>query len=415
MNNLFIKNIYGAFRFFVKKHMLTNRQIFFEHIAQTTPEPMGLEITHAKGIYLYDKNNTEYIDLVSGVSVSNLGHLHPKVTSAITEQLEKYMHLMVYGDFIQAPQVKLAKKLSDVLPDNLNCTYFVNSGSEAIDGALKLAKRCTGRREIIAFKNAYHGGTHGALSILGNEEMKNAFRPLLPDIRQLRYNNIKDLEQITEKTACVVVEPIQAEAGIILPENNFLEALNKRCKETGSLLIFDEIQMGFGRTGELFAFQKYNVTPDILCLAKAMGGGMPIGAFISSKENMSKLTYNPMLGHITTFGGHPVCCAAALASLNTIIEEKLPAQAEKKGKLFEENLINHPQVKTIRRVGLMLAVELKNHDSMDAINLLIKDKLIVDPFLFNMNAFRIAPPLIITEKEIEQISETITKCLDSIS
>jgi len=384
-------------------------------VAQTSTAPLALEIDHAEGIYLYTPSGKRYIDLVSGVAVSNIGHRHPSVITAVTDQMEKYMHLMVYGKYIQTPQVELAKMLSDHLPDNLSSTYFVNSGSEAIEGALKLSKRYTGRTEIISFKNAYHGGTHGALSIMGSEKLKYAYRPLLPDIRQLEFNDIIALDQITKKTACVVIEPIQAEAGIILPDPEFLTVLRKKCTETGTLLIFDEIQMGFGRSGKLFCFENYNVIPDILCLAKAMGGGMPIGAFISSKQIMSVLTNNPALGHITTFGGHPVCCAAAIANFKVLIEDNLIAQANKKGKLFYDTLIQHPNIKEIRIKGLMLGVKLKNEIiTAKLINELFDNGIIVDQFLFCTDAFRIAPPLTISTSQIKEASEIIINCLDKL-
>lgn len=384
-------------------------------MAQTSTAPLALEIDHAEGIYLYTPSGKRYIDLVSGVAVSNIGHRHPSVITAVTDQMEKYMHLMVYGKYIQTPQVELAKMLSDHLPDNLSSTYFVNSGSEAIEGALKLSKRYTGRTEIISFKNAYHGGTHGALSIMGSEKLKYAYRPLLPDIRQLEFNDIIALDQITKKTACVVIEPIQAEAGIILPDPEFLTVLRKKCTETGTLLIFDEIQMGFGRSGKLFCFENYNVIPDILCLAKAMGGGMPIGAFISSKQIMSVLTNNPALGHITTFGGHPVCCAAAIANFKVLIEDNLIAQANKKGKLFYDTLIQHPNIKEIRIKGLMLGVKLKNEIiTAKLINELFDNGIIVDQFLFCTDAFRIAPPLTISTSQIKEASEIIINCLDKL-
>lgn len=395
--------------------MLTQRQLFFQHLALPSAHPLALEIVKAEGIYLFDVNGKKYIDLVSGVSVSNTGHRHPKIVEAIKNQLDKYLHLMVYGKYIQSPQVELAKKLSDHLPENLNSTYFVNSGSEAIEGTLKLAKRYTGRTGIIAFKNAYHGGTHGALSILGNEEMKYAFRPLLPDIQFLDFNNIEQLNRINEKTACVVIEPIQAEAGIILPENDFLKKLRKRCDETNTLLIFDEIQVGFGRTGKLFCFENYGITPDILCLAKGMGGGMPIGAFISSKEIMSSLTFNPELGHITTFGGHPVCCAAALANLKLLTESDIIDNVNKKGDFFRKNLSGHPAVKEIRQKGLMMAVELQNEQQVNKLlKLFIENGLVVDQFLFNPTSFRIAPPLTVSEKEVKEICQIINLCLDEL-
>jgi acetylornithine/succinyldiaminopimelate/putrescine aminotransferase len=323
---------------------LTNRQLFLNHLGLPAVDEEALEIVKAEGIFLYTDQNERYIDLVSGVSVSNIGHLHPKVVEAVKRQTETYMHLMVYGKYIQSPQVQFAKLLTDQLPESLDSVFFVNSGSEAIEGALKLAKRLTGRTEIVAFKNAYHGSTHGALSVLGNEEMKYAFRPLLPDIRFLNFNHFEELEQITERSACVIVEPVQAEAGIILPEKGYLDALQQKCNETGTLLIFDEVQMGFGRTGRLFAFEKYRVVPDIFCIAKGMGGGMPIGAFVSSKENMSRLTFNPALGHITTFGGHPVSAAAALASLQVILQENLPEKAEEKGRKIKTAIEDHPAV-----------------------------------------------------------------------
>ncbi|MCD4772116.1 MAG: aspartate aminotransferase family protein [Bacteroidales bacterium] len=395
--------------------MLTQRQLFFQHLALPSAHPLALEIVKAEGIYLFDVNGKKYIDLVSGVSVSNVGHRNPIIIDAIKNQLDKYLHLMVYGKYIQTPQVELATKLSDFLPKNLNSTYFVNSGSEAIEGALKLAKRYTGRTSIIAFKNAYHGGTHGALSLLGNEEMKYAFRPLLPDIRFLDFNNIEQLKYINEKTACVVIEPIQAEAGIVLPENDFLKRLRKRCDETNTLLIFDEIQVGFGRTGKLFCFENYEITPDILCLAKGMGGGMPIGAFISAKEIMSSLTSNPELGHITTFGGHPVCCAAAFANLKLLTESDIIEKVNLKGDIFKESLVSHSSVKEIRQKGLMIAVELQNEKMVgNLLKLFIENGLVVDQFLFNQTSFRIAPPLTVTETEVKEICRIINLCLDKL-
>ena len=394
--------------------MLTNRQLFFQHLALPSTSPSGIEIEKAEGIYLYASNGKRYIDLVSGVCVSNLGHRHPAIVNAVKDQLDKYMHLMVYGEYIQSPQVKLAGKLAEVLPKSLNSTYLVNSGSEAIDGALKLAKRFTGKTEMIGFKNAYHGGTHGAFSMLGSEEMKYAYRPLLPDIRFLKFNSIADLEQITERTACVLVEPIQAEAGVILPENDFLKVLRKKCDETGTLLIFDEIQVGFGRTGKLFCFEHYNVVPDILCLAKGMGGGMPIGAFIAEKKIMLSLTNNPNLGHITTFGGHPVSAAGALANLETLINNKeIIGQVEEKGQRYESALKDLRIVKNIRRKGLQIAIELENLETTSKVmNSLLENGLVSDQFLFMPNAFRIAPPLIITNEEIDLTIELVKKSLE---
>lgn len=394
---------------------MTNREIFYKHMGLPSQDPMGIEINKAEGIYLYDKNGKEYIDLVSGVSVSNIGHRHPAVVEAVKSQLDNYMHLMVYGEYIQSPQVQLAKRLADLLPDSLDSVYFVNSGSEANEGAIKLSKRITGRSEIIAFKNAYHGGTHGALSILGNESLKYAFRPLLPDVRFLEFNNFIDLKKITEKTACVVVESIQAEAGIILPKNDFLFELRKKCSDKGVMLILDDIQMGFGRTGKLFSFENFNFIPDIITLAKGMGGGMPIGAFISSREMMLSLTSKPSLGHITTFGGHPVCCAAALANLNVIVQENLINNGEMMGQIFEQEFKNHSKIKGLRRKGLMLGLDLESSDQISKLlNEFIKIGLVADRFLFKPDAFRIAPPLTITTIEVEKIIDWINKCLKKL-
>ncbi len=391
---------------------MNERQLFFQHIGQTSDSPMALEIERAEGIYLYDTTGKRYIDLISGVSVSNVGHRNPKVVQAVKNQLDKYMHLMVYGEYIQSPQVQLAKLLTEVLPKNLNSVYLVNSGSEANEGALKLAKRYTRRSEIVAFKNAYHGSTHGALSIMGQEDFKNSFRPLLPDVRFLEFNNELDLEQISRRTACVIVEPIQAEAGIILPENHFLRKLRKKCTEMGALLIFDEIQVGFGRTGSLFAFEQFNVVPDILTLAKGLGGGMPIGAFVADKEIMDSFKTNPILGHITTFGGHPVSAAAALASLEFILENRLVESVVEKGDLFRKNL-NHNAIKSIRGVGLFLAIELENFDKvLQTLKNSIELGVVFDWFIFCDNYFRIAPPLIITEDEIIETCEILKKALD---
>jgi len=393
--------------------MLSNREIFFQHMGLPSLNPLDLEIEKAEGIYLYGKDGEKYIDLVSGVAVSNIGHRHPEVIKRIQNQLDKYMHLMVYGEMIQSPQTQLAYKLKEFLPENLKSTYFVNSGSEAIEGALKLAKRFTGRSEVIAFKNAYHGGTHGALSILGDERLKNAFRPLLPGIKFIEFNNFNHLNQITPKTACVVVETVQAEAGIILPKAGFLQALREKCTETGTLLVIDDIQMGFGRTGSLFSFENFGIVPDILTLAKAMGGGMPIGAFISSQEIMRSLTNKPELGHITTFGGHPVACAAALANLDVITKESIYKQAEKKGLIYKNELIKHPLVTEVRQKGLMLGVDIKG-DVFKLVRVFLRNGLITDPFLFRANAFRIAPPLTISEDEITESINLIWQSLSEL-
>lgn len=396
--------------------MLTNRQIFFQHLALPSQMPLGLEVERAEGIYMYSPEGKRYIDLVSGVCVNNLGHRHPAIVRAVKDQLDNYMHLMVYGEMIQTPQVKLAQRLTDLLPRNLNSVYLVNSGSEAIEGALKLAKRFTGRTEIIGFKNSYHGGTHGALTMLGNEEMKYAYRPLLPDVRFLQFNNKEDLFQITERTACVLVEPVQAEAGVIVPKDDFLTTLRQRCSETGTLLIFDEIQTGFGRTGKLFCFMDYNVTPDILCIAKAMGGGMPIGAFIADKRIMLTLTHNPDFGHITTFGGHPVSAAAAIATLEELTKNpNLINQVDEKGAIYESALKNHSLVKGIRRKGLLISIELPTVEiNQKIIQELLQNGLVTDPFFFMPQAFRIAPPLIITKDEIALTIELINKTFKNL-
>ncbi len=392
--------------------MISQRQLFLQHVGQTSDFPLQLEIERAEGIYMFDRNEKSYIDLISGVSVSNVGHLHPKVVKAIKGQLEKYMHLMVYGEYIQTPQVEFAKKLTNLLPENLNSVYFVNSGSEAIEGALKLAKRYTGRSEIIAFKNAYHGSTHGALSVMGNEEFKNSFRPLLPDVNFLKFNSYEDLNLISEKTACVLVEPVQGEAGIRLPEENYLRKLREKCHKVGALLIFDEIQTGFGRTGKLFAFEEYNVVPDIMTIAKGMGGGMPIGAFVSSNKIMSSFKINPILGHITTFGGHPVSCAAACASLDVLINERIIGNVKSKGDLFRKYL-NHSEIKEIRGLGLFMAVELNDFNQVKkVIDIGIEKGLVTDWFLFHDSAFRIAPPLIITKDQIKQACDILNESIE---
>lgn len=394
---------------------LTNRQLFLQNLATPSEVPDAIEIERAEGIYLYAEDGKKYIDLVSGVSVSNIGHRHPKVVEAIKDQVDKYLHLMVYGKYIQSPQVKLAGLISSVLPEILDSVFLVNSGSEAIEGAMKLAKRINGRREIIAFKNSYHGSTQGALSLLGNEEMKSAYRPLLPDIKFLEYNNINDLETISENTACVVVEAIQAEAGILIPSREFMQKLDVICHKNNVVLILDEVQMGFGRTGKMFGFQNFDISPDIVCLAKGMGGGMPIGAFVSSMKNMNLLTHNPALGHITTFGGHPVSSAAALASLEIIVEEKLSSKANEKGKTIASKLNIHSKIKEIRQIGLMLGIELKEkYSATKMVNTLKKHGLIVDQFLFNESSFRIAPPLTITDNEIQEVVEKVIICLDEI-
>lgn len=387
--------------------MLSHKQLFLLNTAQTSDFPRLLEVEKAEGCYLIDPSGKKFLDLVSGFAVSNLGHRHPKVIEAIKNQLDKYLHVTVYGEYVQAPQVLFAEKLNAVLPENLSSVYFTNSGAEATEGALKLAKKYTNRSQIISFHHAYHGSTHGALSVMGNEYYKRAYRPLLPDIQFIHLNNLPDLEYITSKTAAVILEAIQGEAGVRIPDLAYLKALRNKCDETGVLLIFDEIQTGFGRTGRLFAFQNFEIVPDILLLAKGMGGGMPIGAFISSKEKMDVLKDNPILGHITTFGGHPVSCAAGLASLETILEENLMDEVEEKEQLFR-SLLKHPKIKEIRGKGLMLSIQLDNFAQVEAVSkTCVENGVIIDWFLHCDTAMRIAPPLIITKDEIKFACEVV--------
>ncbi|HWZ36064.1 MAG TPA: aspartate aminotransferase family protein [Mucilaginibacter sp.] len=391
--------------------MLTLRQLFLANNAQTTDFPLLLEFERAEGVYLYDSEGKAYIDLISGIGVSNLGHSNPKVIQAIKDQIDKYMHLMVYGEYVQTPQVRFAEKLVSILSDSLQSVYFVNSGAEAVEGALKLAKRYTGRQQIIACKNSYHGSTHGALSVMGNEAFKQAYRPLLPGIGFIRFNHADDLQLITEQTACVIVETVQGEAGIRVPDLAYMQALRRRCDETGTLLILDEIQTAMGRTGKLFAFEHYGIVPDILLLAKALGGGMPIGAFVSSNQVMGALKENPILGHITTFGGHPVCCAAGLAALEVLLDENLVDTVAEKEALMCSLLV-HPAIKEVRGKGLMLALELENFDiNKKIIDRCIANGVITDWFLHCDNSMRIAPPLIITHDEINKACEVIIEAI----
>jgi acetylornithine/N-succinyldiaminopimelate aminotransferase len=393
---------------------LSNRQLFLNRQAQTTHFPLLIEFEKASGIYLYDKSGKAYIDLISGISVSSLGHGNMRVNEAIKSQVDQYMHLMVYGEYVQAPQVKLAEKLTALLPSALNCVYFVNSGAEATDGALKLAKRITGRTEIIAFKQAYHGSTHAALSLNSEEYYKNAFRPLLPDIRFLEHNQTAELESITQRTACVVAEVIRGESGYIVSDSDFLSALRAKCNSTGTLLIFDEIQSGMGRSGKMFAFEHSGIIPDVLLLGKALGAGMPIGAFIASKEMMMQLAEQPMLGHITTFGGHPVVCAAALAGLEELLSHNWIHEVADKEQLFR-HLLKHPAIRQISGKGLMLALELESFElNKKIIDACISDGLITDWFLFATHKLRIAPPLIITREEIAQACDIIINNLNKI-
>jgi len=391
---------------------LNQKELFIKHQGQTTPYPSCIEVDKAKGMYIYDKSGKAYLDLVAGISACTLGHCHPKVVKAVQNQAERYMHVMVYGEFIQGPQLQLALKLAELLPDPLDCTYFVNSGVEAIEASMKLAKRYTGRSEIISCKNSYHGSTQGALSIMGTETYKTKFRPLLPDCRQIVYNDIESLQHITTKTAAIVLEPVQGATGFITPENGFLTAARKRCDEVGALLIFDEIQTCYGRTGKLFGLETYNVIPDILCMAKGMGGGMSIGSFTSSTEMIHCLKDNPKLGHITTFGGHPIGCAAALATLDELCESNLIEQIAQKEKLFRE-VLQHPKIKRINGVGLMLGIELEDAElCQKLVNRGLEEGIITFFFLFTETAVRISPPLTISEDEIRKAGQIICAILD---
>ncbi|QKJ31283.1 aspartate aminotransferase family protein [Mucilaginibacter mali] len=392
--------------------MLTHRQLFLANNAQTTNFPLLLEFERAEGVYLYDKDGKAYIDLIAGIGVSNTGHGHPYVIDAIKAQLDKYLHLMVYGEYVQSPQVKFAEKLVSLLPDDLQSVYFVNSGAEAVEGAMKLAKRYTGRSQVLACYGSYHGSTQGALSIMGNEEYKQAYRPLVPGTGFIRFNEPADLDLITNETACVFVETVQGEAGIRVADVEYMQALSARCKATGTLLVLDEIQAAMGRTGKLFAFEHYGIVPDILLLAKALGGGMPLGAFIASNEVMSALKENPILGHITTFGGHPVCCAAGLASLEVLLNENLIDTVASKEALFRQLLV-HPAIKEVRGKGLMLAIELADFDTnKKIIDRCIANGVITDWFLHCSNSMRIAPPLIITEEQIREACGVILEAMD---
>lgn len=394
--------------------MITHKDQFLRYLAQTSPFPISLEIERADGCFLYATDGRRYYDLISGFSVTNIGHNNGEVIQAITDQAGKYLHTIGYGEFILSPQVEYAKTLSELLPQGLDQVFFVNSGSEAVEGALKLAKRVTGRNEIISCHQSYHGSTHGALSVMGSEIYKQAFRPLLPGIFHIPFGKSDALESINQKTAAVILEPIQAEAGIIEPPDNYLNQVRERCKEVGALLIFDEIQTGFGRTGSLFAMDHFGVVPDILVLGKALGGGMPLGAFVASLEYMNTLTYDPPLGHITTFGGHPVSCAAGLASARFIVKQNLAAAAVGKGRWLKQNL-GHPLIKEIRGQGLFLAAELKSEDVVTRFfHECNEEGLIFDYFLFCKNAIRITPPLIINQPELEDLTERILRTLNRI-
>ena len=390
---------------------MDNKELFLKHQGQTTPYPLYIEVAQAKGVYITDSSGKSYLDLVAGVSACTLGHCHPRVVKAVQEQAADYMHVMVYGEFIQKPQLDLAAKLASLLPDSLNSTYFVNSGVEAIEASMKLAKRTTGRSEMISCKNSYHGSTQGALSIMGTETYKQKFRPLLPDCNQIKYNDLDSLQNITTKTAAVIIEPVQGATGFITPKNGFLNAVRKRCSQVGAILIFDEIQTCYGRTGNLFGFETYDVIPDVLCMAKGMGGGMPIGAFTTSTKLMHTLSDNPKLGHITTFGGHPTSCVAALATLNELCETTLINDVSAKEKLFRE-ILNHPKIKEVRGVGLMLAIELGDAEiCQKLVTRGIEKGIITFFFLFTDTAVRLSPPLTISEDEIRDAGRIICEIL----
>ena len=395
--------------------MISKRALFYSHLAQTSPAPMGLEVERAKGIYLYDSQGKAYIDLIAGISVSNVGHGHPKVQEAVKNQIDLYAHLMVYGEYIQGPQVELAQLITSLLPPQLDNVYFVNSGSEANEGAMKLAKRYTGRGKLVYCKNAYHGSTQGTLSIIGDEKFKKPFEPLLPGTVEMHFNQEEDLALITDEVAAVILEPIQAEAGIIVPAHDYLKKLRRRCTEVGALLIFDEVQTGFGRTGKMFGFEQFGVIPDIMTLAKGMGGGMPIGAFIASRDMMQCLTHDPVLGHITTFGGHPVSCAASKACIEVLLEGQLVQEVEPKGRLFMDRL-DHPLIKEKRGIGLLIGLDFGTQDlNFKVIAKCIEKGVITDWFLFNDSTLRIAPPLTISEQEVIKACELILEALDEIS
>lgn len=411
-------SVFWSENFHCKKMSEILRKQFLRHVAQTSPAPQLIEVARAEGVFFYTPEGKPYYDLVSGVSVNNVGHANPVVVEAVQRQAADYMHIMVYGEMVERPQVEFARLLATSLPSPLDTVYFLNSGAEAVEGALKLAKRYTHRTEMISMRRAYHGSTHGAMSMMGEpegEEWKNAFRPLLPDTRAINFNSIEDLEQITTRTACVLCEPVQGEAGVRVPDEGYLQALRKRCDEVEALLIFDEIQMGMGRSGEMFAMQKYGVTPDIVCLAKALGGGMPLGAFVASQQIMSSLMSDPVLGHITTFGGHPVCCAAGLAAMKFLQDNRVVEDVERKGAMYEQLLKDHPAIKEIRRSGLLLAVELGDSAKLYRLmDLFIEEGILSDWFLYCDTAFRISPPLVISDDEIRDSVRIIRKSLDRL-
>jgi acetylornithine/succinyldiaminopimelate/putrescine aminotransferase len=390
---------------------MNNRQLFLQHVAQTSPAPVGIEITHAKGSYLYGTDGKKYIDLIGGISVCNLGHRHPAVVEAIKKQADAYLHVMVYGELVQSPQVQYASLLAKHLPQNLDCVYFTNSGTEATEGALKLARRYTGKTDVLCCNNSYHGSTMGALSVMGDEYWRNAYRPLLPGVWHYNYNSDELIAAVNEQTACVIIETIQAEAGVIEPNKLWLQRLREQCTATGTLLIFDEIQCGFGRTGSLWGFEHYGVVPDVLLLGKALGGGMPMGAFIAAHDIMQCLTDNPVLGHITTFGGHPVCCAAGMAGMKALLDENIVSLVHAKSEQFRKLLV-HPSIKAVRGKGLLIAVELESQQHvMSTLEKCIAAGVFSDWFLFAPQCIRIAPPLNISEQEINDACAVLLACL----
>ena len=407
---------------------MTNRQLFLSHVGQTSAAPLCLEIIKASGCTLTDVNGKEYLDLIGGISVCNIGHCHPRVINAIKKQLDDYLHIMVYGELVENPQVQYAKLLTDHLPASLNAVYFTASGSEATEGAMKLSKRVSNRTQIISFKNSYHGSTQGALSVMGSEYWQQAYRPLLPDILQLNYNSYADLENITGRTACVIAETIQAEAGVMVPEKEWIHALRQKCNETGTLLVLDEIQSGFGRNGTLWAFEQFGIVPDILLLGKALGGGMPMGAFIADKKLMDSFTHDPVLGHITTFGGHPVCCAAGMAAFQVLLDEGLVAGVKEKEELFNSliktgigdeaipgSFYKHPAIKGLRSCGLMIAVEFDDFETnKKVIDALIQGGIFTDWYLFAPECLRIAPPLTISKEKITLACNKILEVLNNL-
>jgi len=391
---------------------MTNRQLFLNHVGQTSDAPLCLNIVKAEGSALWDDNGKKYIDLIGGISVCNVGHRHPKVIEAIKAQADKYLHIMVYGELIENPQVAFAKLLTDHLPETLNNVFYTASGSEATEAAMKLAKRHTRRTQIVSFANSYHGSTQGALSIMGSDYWQQAYRPLLPDILQLHYNNFEDLDKITTKTACVVAETIQAEAGVLKPENGWLKALRRRCTEVGALLVLDEIQCGFGRNGTLWAFEQFDVVPDMLLLGKAIGGGMPLGALVANKQVMNDFTFNPVLGHINTFGGHPVSCAAGEAAFTVLLEEDMLAGVESRAQRFSKHLV-HSHIVKVNGAGLMLAVWFNSYETnKKVIDALIERGVFTDWFLFASHALRIVPPLNISFSEIDEACAILLSVLD---